>query len=259
MGTFLFEQIIFGPVKSRRLGNSLGVNLLPVETKFCDFNCIYCECGFTDKFEMQDITLPEKEEVIQFLEQKLISLTSHNDYIDAITFAGNGEPTLHPEFESIINETIRLRDQYFPNARVAVLSNASKIGNPSVFKALNKADQSILKLDAGTDKTCRLINRPAENYDFDEVIYNLKRFKGNLIIQSLFFKGYYKGHYIDNSQPRELEKWLLLIDEIRPQMVMIYTFARDTAAADLQKLSYDELKKIAAKVEELNIQTQISG
>ncbi len=259
MGTFLFEQIIFGPVKSRRLGNSLGVNLLPVETKFCDFNCIYCECGFTDKSEMQDITLPEKEEVIQYLEQKLISLTSHNDYIDAITFAGNGEPTLHPEFESVINETIRLRDQYFPNARVAVLSNASKIGNPSVFKALNKADQSILKLDAGTEKTCRLINRPAENYDFDEVIYNLKQFRGNLIIQSLFFKGYYKGHYIDNSQPRELEKWLLLIDEIRPQMVMIYTLARDTAAADLQKLSYDELKKIAAKVEELNIQTQISG
>lgn len=258
MGTFLFEQIIFGPVKSRRLGNSLGVNLLPVEKKYCNFNCIYCECGCSDESDTQDTILPEKEEVTQYLEKKLADLKSHNDFIDAITFAGNGEPTLHPEFESIIDETIRLRNQYFPNARVAVLSNASNIGNPSVFRALNKIDQNILKLDAGTEKTCRLINRPAENYDFDEIIYNLKQCKENLIIQSLFFKGYYKGHYIDNSQPKELERWLLLINKIKPQKVMIYTFARDTAVADLQKLSFDELKKIAEKVEQLNIKTQIS-
>ncbi len=259
MGTFLFEQIIFGPVKSRRLGNSLGVNLLPVEKKYCDFNCIYCECGCSDEIDMQDTTLPEKEEVTRYLEKKLIDLKSRDDFIDAITFAGNGEPTLHTEFEEIINETIRLRNHYFPNARVAVLSNASNIGNTSVFRALNKVDQSILKLDAGTEKTCRLINRPAENYDFDEIIYNLKQFKGNLIIQSLFFRGYYKGHYIDNSQPKELERWLLLINEIKPRKVMIYTFARDTAVSELQKLSFDELKKIAEKVEQLNINTQISG
>ncbi len=259
MATFLFGQIIFGPVKSRRLGNSLGINLLPVEKKYCDFNCIYCECGCSDETDMQDIRLPENEEVTQYLERKLIDLKSHDDLIDAITFAGNGEPTLHPEFEGIINETIRLRDHYFPNAQVAVLSNASNIVNISVFRALNKVDQSILKLDAGTEKTCRLINRPAENYDFDEIIYNLKQFKGNLIIQSLFFKGYYKGHYIDNSQPKELERWLLLINEIKPRKVMIYTFARDTAVSELQKLSFDELKKIAEKVEKLNIKTQISG
>jgi wyosine [tRNA(Phe)-imidazoG37] synthetase (radical SAM superfamily) len=258
MGTFLFDQTIFGPVKSRRLGISLGINLLPNHQKYCSFNCIYCECGWTGNNFAKDVKLPSASEVKQLLKVELIKIKKNSQSIDVITFAGNGEPTLHPEFARIIDDTIELRNQYFPKVKIAVLSNATMIQNPSVFNALNKIEMNVLKIDSGIESTCKILNMPMINYSLHEVIKNLKRFKGKLIIQTLFLRGIYNGQVIDNTTPKEILNWLNILKEVKPLQVMVYTIDRDTAAQSLQKIPLKELKKIALKVKLVGIKALIS-
>ena len=259
MSTFLFDQIIFGPVKSRRLGVSLGVNLLPTDSKVCSFDCIYCECGWTPKKRTQKAVLPERAQVKREMQQKLTQMTEMNELPDVITFAGNGEPTLHPEFEGIIDDTIELRNQLAPNARIAVLSNATMLHKPSVIRALLKVEDNIQKLDSGIEETIRKIDCPASNFNLKKIVENLKIFKGNVIIQTLFLRGNYKNENLDNTTEDELSAWLKLVVEINPSQVMIYTIDRDTPAAGLEKVKLVELEQIAAQVRQLGFEVQVSG
>src|SRR4030042_4190263 len=260
MPTFLFERMSFGPVKSRRLGVSLGINLLPATKKLCNFNCIYCECGWTFDTSKERSNLPERDEIFKALEQKLSDLKEKNRPPDGITFAGKGDPTLPPDFPGIVDDCIELRNKYFPKARIAVLSNSSTITIPRVKEALLKVDQNILKLDSGFDLTVRVHNQPRVNIKVAELISNLKSFNGQLIIQTLFLRGSFNGKVINNTTPGEIETWLKAIDMIKPYEVMIYTISRDTPEeGQLAKVPLAELKRIAALVKRLGIKTSVSG
>lgn len=257
MSGFLFHDVIFGPVRSRRLGLSLGINLLPLHSKYCSFNCIYCECGWTPPDLSKHPDFPSRAEVSLFLEQRLQQAVAENYLPDAITYAGNGEPTLHPEFAGIVDDTIALRNQYVPGAKVTVLSNSSMIHNPDVFGALQKLDQNILKLDAGSEQMFSLINNPVEPVNFAGLIEDLRKFRGNLIIQSMFLRGIFKGQPVDNTGNDEVDKWIGHLLDIKPGMVMIYPIARATPIHDLEKISQDELNNIAGKVIQAGLKVQV--
>lgn len=260
MPTFLFDKIVFGPVKSRRLGVSLGINLLPANRKVCNFDCIYCECGWTRAKEISREKLPSRKEVYDALDSKLDQMKKDRQTPDVITFAGNGEPTLHPEFPGIIDDSIRLRNKYFPGAKIAVLSNSTAITKPEIRKALRKVDQNILKLDSAFNLTVKIHNQPRVAVSVDKLIKDLRLFKGQLIVQTLFLRGEFKGKSIDNTTPEELHAWIEAIKKIKPSEVMIYTISRDTPeGGKLEKVPVTELKKIAAMVGELGIATQVSG
>ena len=259
MATFLFDEIIFGPVKSRRLGVSLGVNLLPTDTKVCSFDCIYCECGWTPKKREQKAVLPSRREVASKLEEKLKTMQEEGLLPDVITFAGNGEPTLHPKFPEIIDDTIRLRDRFAPGCRIAVLSNSTMIHREPVFKALLKVEDNILKLDSAIARTVELLDCPVGRFNLEDVIGQLKRFGNSAIIQTLFVRGVHKSETIDNTTDEELAAWLEALRAIQPKQVMIYTIARDTPAQGLSKISLKELNQIAAQVREAGFDVQVSG
>jgi wyosine [tRNA(Phe)-imidazoG37] synthetase (radical SAM superfamily) len=208
MGTFLFDKIIFGPVKSRRLGVSLGINLLPNRKKVCNFNCIYCECGWSQPVESEGGYLPSRNEVYEALASRLQEMKVKNQKPDVITFAGNGEPTLHPDFSGIIDDSIKLRNNFFPEAKIAVLSNSTTIANTKVKEALLKVDMNILKLDSAFDLTVSIHNQPRVNIKVEELIENLRKFNGRLIIQTLFLRGTFNGKTIDNTTPEEINAWL---------------------------------------------------
>jgi wyosine [tRNA(Phe)-imidazoG37] synthetase (radical SAM superfamily) len=256
MATFLFDSIVFGPVRSRRLGASLGINLLPISSKICSFDCIYCECGWTDRKKGQ---LPTRDEVRSYLEEKLKEMQEKGDRLDVITYAGNGEPTMHPHFSEIIDDSIVLRNKYFPLAKIAVLSNSTMLGKLEVTAALKKVDQNILKLDSAFDTTIKLLNQPRVKFSVHELVKNLKSFEGNLIIQTLFLKGVYNGKIVDNTTKDEVDGWIELIKSIKPKEVMVYTIARDTPVQGLEKISLKNLKIIAARVEALGIPVQVSA
>jgi wyosine [tRNA(Phe)-imidazoG37] synthetase (radical SAM superfamily) len=259
MSTFLFDQIIFGPVKSRRLGISLGVNLLPTDSKVCSFDCIYCECGWNPKKRKQKAVLPSRETVRHKMEEKLTDMIENHELPDVITFAGNGEPTLHPEFEGIMDDTIQLRDRLTPKTRIAVLSNATMLHKPAVVRALLKVDDNIQKLDSGIEETIRLMDCPSSDFKLTVVVENLKSFQGKVIIQTMFLRGKFKEQIIDNTTESELAEWIKLISEIKPSQVMIYTIDRDTPASGLEKIMLDELQQIADRVREIGIEVQVSG
>lgn len=259
MSTFLFDQIIFGPVNSRRLGVSLGVNLLPTDSKVCSFDCIYCECGWTPKKRERKAVLPSRELVKQKMEEKLTEMIGNNEFPDVITFAGNGEPTLHPEFEGIIDDTIELRDRLTPKARIAVLSNATMLHKSSVIRGLLKVEDNIQKLDSAFEETIRKIDCPASNFKLRDVVEHLKSFGGKVIIQTLFLRGTYKEEIIDNTTEKELTAWMKLLAEIRPSQVMIYTIDRDTPASGLEKIKVDELEQIAGRIRAIGFDVQVSG
>ncbi len=259
MSGFLFEQIIFGPIRSRRLGISLGVNLLPLSRKHCTFNCIYCECGWTLPQKQQRVTYPHPEEVRQEMEKKLQAMQSKNALLDAITFAGNGEPTIHPDFAAIIDDTIVLRDKYYPQASIAVLSNSTMIGKKEVAAALHKIEQNILKLDAGTQETFEKINNPRINITLDQVLEHLSQFKGQMIIQTLFLKGTTEGKQVDNTTDQEVDAWLQHLVRLQPRLVMIYPIARATPDEGLEKIDPLKLDEIARKAEALGIATEVYG
>lgn len=259
MATFLFDKIVFGPVKSRRLGVSLGINLLPCNRKICSFNCIYCECGWTLHPVPGGSSFPARTDVYHALSARLQEMKEKGESADVITFAGNGEPTLHPDFPLIIDDTIELRNRLAPSAKIAVLSNSSTINNPSIKAALLKVDMNILKLDSAIDETIRIHNQPRVKISVEELIENLSSFEGHVIIQTLFLRGRYNGRVIDNTTPEEIDAWLKAIARIKPEEVMIYTIARDTPEGGmLMKVPAKELYRIAAMVEKLGIKTQVS-
>ena len=260
MATFLFDDIIFGPVKSRRLGVSLGINLLPTKRKICNFNCIYCECGWTHDIEKAISHLPSRDQVYKALELKLLEMTVTRKAPDVITYAGNGEPTLHPDFTGIIDDSISLRNKYFPKSKIAVLSNSTTIKNPLIKAALLKVDMNILKLDSAFESTLKIFNQPRIPVKIEELIENLVSFNGKVIIQTLFLRGLYNNIVIDNTTQQEIDAWLKAIERIRPSEVMIYTISRDTPeGSQLKKVPVRELRRIAELVESLGIKTQVSG
>jgi wyosine [tRNA(Phe)-imidazoG37] synthetase (radical SAM superfamily) len=257
MATFLFDSIVFGPVTSRRLGNSLGINLLPADKKICSFNCIYCECGLTLHGPMVS-GMPSRKEVRNELEKWLKYNDQLRTPIDSLTFAGNGEPTLHPDFPAIVNDTVKLRDRYNKRVRIAVLSNATRIFNKKVFKALLKTDLNILKLDSGFEETIHRINAPLNRFNLADTIAKLKEFKGKLIIQTLFFRSLMHSHFLTNMTPREIEKWLNTMEQIKPESIMIYTLDRDTPVDGLVKATHKELQAIAKQAADRGFKVHIS-
>jgi wyosine [tRNA(Phe)-imidazoG37] synthetase (radical SAM superfamily) len=259
MATILFEEIIFGPIRSRRLGVSLGINLLPLHGKVCSFDCLYCECGLNANNKSG--RLPKAEEVKNALEAKLIQLQIDGIKPDVITFSGNGEPTMHPDFSRIIDDTLKLRDQYFPKAKVSVLSNATQLDKPGVFNALLKVENAILKIDSAFDETVKILDRPASStYSVKHQVEKMKELKGKLIIQTLFTRGNYDGHSFDNTTEVEVSAWIELMREIKPESVMIYAIDRETAVAGLEKVSVEELKAIANKLtDETGLLVSVSG
>lgn len=259
MTTFLFDKIIFGPVNSRRLGVSLGINLLPLDVKYCNFDCIYCECGWSDKHKYKGITFYKKDEIIEALDKKLSEYKNNNKIIDVITFAGNGEPTLHPEFSEIIDETIATKNKYFPNLKISVLSNATMLHKDKIFEALKKVDMNILKLDSAIQKTADIINQPQFEYSIEKIIERLASFSGNVYIQTMFLKSNNPDFPIDNTSPKEIEAWVEALKIIKPKNLMIYSLDRETPANNLGKISKDELEKIADKARKLGINVSVSG
>ncbi len=259
MPTFLFEHIIFGPVKSRRLGVSLGINLLPSDKKWCSFNCIYCECGWTSGGAYLPEGFPARELVRKELEIRLMLMKQNEERLDTITFAGNGEPTIHPSFGEIISDTVALRDRLAPGADIAVLSNGTMLDDPSVFRALEKVDLNILKIDSANPETVRVLNQPHEDFSLERMIGNISRFKGRFVLQTLFVSGTFKGNNIDNTTTEELGAWLQVVERLKPQMVMVYTIARDTPSTGLQKIPAERLRHIARKVRKLGIPVQVSA
>ncbi|PKP21043.1 MAG: radical SAM protein [Bacteroidetes bacterium HGW-Bacteroidetes-22] len=258
MSTFLFSDIIFGPVKSRRFGVSLGINLLPCDRKLCSFNCIYCECGWTTKNSSKTGNgWVDALTVETMLEERLQEMKLRDELPDTITFAGNGEPTLHPQFLPIMKATIALRGKYAPDAVVAVLSNASTAHRPDVFEALMLADSHVMKLDTGTEETYKQINQPASATPFAKILSNLMLFNGDLTIQTMFLKGNHDGHAIDNTTEKEIKRWLDYLIQIKPQLVMIYSIARDTPAGDLMIVEKKQLNIIARQVEKAGIKAEV--
>lgn len=259
MSTILFHEIVFGPVHSRRLGISLGMNLLPYDGKLCSFDCIYCECGFNKDFRTKT-KLPGRENVRAALEDKLLSLRRDGVTPDAITFAGNGEPTMHPDFKGIIDDTIALRNRYFPNAKISVLTNGMHLNKREVFEALRKVENPILKLDSAFDETVRLINRPnSSDYSVAKQVELYKRFQGDFILQTMFVKGRFEGTEIDNATEKEISAWLALVRLLNPREVMIYTIDREPPAKELKKVPLADLEKIAERVRALGIKTSVAG
>lgn len=241
----IFPSPIFGPVHSRRLGVSLGINLLPGDGKVCSFDCIYCECGFNKDHRPASL-LPTREEVRLALETKLKEMQAEGVAPDVLTFAGNGEPTAHPHFPEIIDDTLTLRDAYFPKAKVSVLSNSTFLSGPPVFEALGKVDNNILKLDTVDEEYIRLVDRPNGRYAVSEIIEKMKSYKGNCIVQTMFMKGSYQGRDVDNTSDKYVLPWLEAVKKIAPRQVMIYTIDRETPDHDLQKATPAELNRIVA-------------
>lgn len=253
----LFNEIIVGPIHSRRLGRSLGVNILHQTAKICTFNCIYCECGLN--FPNPESHQPTPEEVSRALEAKLRELNERHEEIDVITFAGNGEPTTHPRFAEIVDLCLGLRDKYMPRARLSVLSNATMIGRKEVADALRRVDNNILKLDSAFDATARLINRPGNpEYSIEKTIEGMQQFKGRCIVQTMFLRGTVEGRPIDNTTEAEIEAWVYAISRIQPRMVQLYSLDRIPPYPTLEKVEGPELEQIARRVKELGIETLVT-
>ena len=257
MSTALYESVIFGPVRSRRLGLSLGVNLLPLHDKLCSFDCIYCECGWGKPGAKPRFN--SRETVRRLLREKVPQWVAAAPPPSFFPSAGTGPPTMHPEFGGVIDDTIAVRDELCPSAKISVLSNATMIGRETVREALLKADNNILKLDSAFDETVRLVDRPKGAYSVRQTVEAMKLFDGRLIVQTMFLRGTLEGRQVDNTTEREVAAWLSLIEEIAPSSVMVYTIDRDTPADDLHKVSVEELRRIAERVERLGIPCSVAG
>lgn len=258
MSTILHPSPVFGPVHSRRLGVSLGINLMPADGKICTFDCIYCECG--RNAERRSLSpRPTREQVSTCLEAKLQQMLTDGLTPDVLTFAGNGEPTAHPHFAEIIADTIRLRNRYCPNARISVLSNATMLRRKEVVDALMKIENNIQKLDTTDNDYITLVDQPQQrNYDVTEVIRQLTAFNGHVIIQTMFLQGQYEGKDVDNTTPQYVNPWLDALREIHPEQVMVYTIDRETPVSTLRKATREQLDGIARQVEQLGINCTVS-
>ena len=248
------EETVFGPIHSRRLGSSLGINLLPQKGKICNFDCIYCECGW-NRDGLQDKTLPSAADVRNALEDKLRSLRAEGVGIDSITFSGDGEPTLNPEFPQIIDDTLALRGRYYPEAAVSVLSNATRAHIPEVFKALRKVDNPIMKIDAPTAELAARINNPAPGYDPLKVADALRGFGGDFVLQTIFLK----SSDFDSSSPEVLDGWMQIVRDLRPREIMVYTIARPTPQQELEKFSEEQMRQLVKPLLDEGFNISIRG
>lgn len=251
----LFDSIVYGPIHSRRLGVSLGMNLMPTTAKLCTFDCVYCECGWNQP--VSHPTLPTREQVCEALNTKLSTL---NLQLDVITFSGNGEPTLHPDFLGIIHDTCALRDQYCPQAKISVLSNSTQLGRKDVVEALRLCDNRILKLDSAIDTTMRLIDKPVNpNLTVEQIAQWLALFDGDFTLQTCFLRGEYNSQIIDNTTPDELSAWYNIVDRLHPKQVMIYVIDRATPLQTLSKVPAAEMEAIAAPLREKGYNVIVSA
>lgn len=251
----LFSSIIYGPIRSRRLGVSLGVNLMPTDAKLCTFDCVYCECGWNQPVSHPQ--LPTREQVRESLASTLNTLHSTPD---VITFSGNGEPTLHPEFLGIIQDTCALRDQYCPDAKISVLSNSTQLFREDVVEALRLCDNRILKLDSAITSTMRLIDKPVNpSLTVEQIVERLSVFNGDFTLQTCFLTGEYEGRIIDNTTPEELAAWYRAVDYLHPKQVMIYVIDRATPLKTLSKIPLDKMNEIAAPLREKGIEVIVSA
>ena len=251
----LFPTIIYGPIHSRRLGVSLGVNLMPTNAKLCTFDCVYCECGWNQP--VSHPLLPTREQVREALNSQLLTI---NSQLDVITFSGNGEPTLHPDFLGIIQDTCALRDQYCPNAKISVLSNSTQLFREDVVEALRLCDNRILKLDSAITSTMRLIDKPVNpSLTVEQILERLSLFDGDFTLQTCFLTGEYEGQVIDNTTPEELAAWYRAVDYLHPKQVMIYVIDRATPLKTLSKIPLDKMKEIAAPLREKGIDVIVSA
>lgn len=251
MSTVLYPSPVFGPIHSRRLGVSLGINLMPEDGKVCTFDCIYCECGFNS--DHRPHSRPTRQEVAQTLEKKLTDMKINGPAPDVLTFAGNGEPTLHPDFPAIMDDVVRLRNEFFPAAKISVLSNATLAPKPEIRAALMKADNNLQKLDTVNSRYIEMVNRPTGKYDVNEIIESLKLFNGHVIIQTMFMKGADGEENVDNTGDEYVMPWLEAVKSIKPQEVMIYTIDRETPDTKLRKATHEELDRIVALIKDAGI------
>lgn len=258
MVTILFHSTIFGPIHSRRLGTSLGVNLSPNDGKVCSFDCVYCEAGYNSQ-GAGTTGLPRREDVSRELEMKLKSMIEAGEHLDVITFSGNGEPTLHPQFAEIIDDTIALRDKYFPQVKISVLCNSTRLGDEPVVAALRKVDNNILKLDSAITSTMRLIDQPASpSFTSEGVIEQIAQFSGQCVVQTMFLRGEHDGKNIDNTTIEEVEALIRAYKRISPRQVMIYSIDRKTPEQRLEKVLRDELEAIAERIRKEGIEVTVS-
>lgn len=245
----LFHNTVFGPIHSRRLGTSLGINLSPNDGKVCSFDCLYCEAGFNAQ-GAGTTGFPSREKVKEELKKKLTEMKERGENLDVITFSGNGEPTLHPDFPEILDDVINVRNEFFPDAKVSVLTNSTRIFTKSVAEALKKADNNILKLDSGIEETMQLLDRPSSpSFTVDKVVESLRQFEGSGIIQTMILRGEHDGIKIDNTTPEELNALIKAYKAIRPKEIMIYSLDRSTPEEKLVKVEKDELEKIGKIIE----------
>lgn len=257
----LFSEIIYGPIHSRRLGVSLGVNLLPIDHKLCTFDCVYCECGWNQLVQQgQHPQLPSPDKVKNALHTKLEQLKNEQTPLDVITFSGNGEPTLHPDFLQIIIDTIDLRNIFYPNAKVSVLSNSTQLGRPDVVKALQLCDNRILKLDSAINSTMQLIDQPNnDNLTVTQIEQWLQAFNGNFTLQTCFLQGEMDGRIIDNTTPQELNAYYQMVDRLHPQQIMIYVIDRATPLQTLTRISKEQMLSIAEPLRQKNYDVIVSA
>ena len=249
-----FDEIVFGPIFSRRLGSSLGVNLLPSKGKLCNFDCVYCECGW-NKDGKGDGRFPSFTEIEKALQEKMSSLATEGVNVDSITFSGNGEPTIHPDFAKVIDVTLRLRDEFFPKARVSVLSNATMVGREEIAEALMRVDNPILKVDASSDELIRKINKPTGPYRLAEVVENLRKFEGRFVLQTMFLR----SPDFDTTEPEALQAWMEIVRELRPREIMVYTIDRETPDKSLGKYTVEEMTRFVQPLLDEGFRIQIRG
>lgn len=258
MGTFLFDAPVFGPINSRRLGVSLGINLLPKDGKVCSFNCLYCECGLNEDRRPASKQLPSRKYVQEKLEERLAAMQSAGDKLNVITFAGNGEPTLHPDFSGIIDDTIALRDLYFPDVKISVLANSVHLDRQGVVDGLSKVDNNILKLDSAIEKTFYIISNANSTVRFDQIVSNMSQFETDVIVQTLFCKGEYNGESFDNTSDDEVAALIEAYRIIQPKTIMIYSLSRDTPVKSIYKVEKENLELIATKLRENGFTVEVS-
>ena len=258
MSTVIYPSPIFGPIKSRRLGVSLGINLLPGDGKVCTFDCLYCECGFNAERRPQQ-KLPTRSQVASALEHKLQQMQAEGIAPDVLTFAGNGEPTAHPDFAGVIADTLALRDHYFPQAKVSVLTNGTRINKPEVFDALKLVDNNIVKLDTVDAEYIARVDRPVGRYDLPALLECMRAFEGQCVIQTMFMKGVdAAGMSVDNTTPEYVSPWLDAVERIAPREVMIYTIDRETPMQGLLKATPEELDNIVDQLQARGIKASAS-
>ena len=249
-----FDEIVFGPIRSRRLGSSLGVNVLPTKGKLCNFDCIYCECGW-NKDGVSDKRFPCLAEVEAALEKRLAELSQDDVPVDSITFSGNGEPTINPDFSAIVDATVRLRNRFYPSAKISVLSNATMLGREDVFEALKKVDNPILKIDASSDELISKINKPQGAYSLSKVIERLKAFDGNFVLQTMFLR----SEDFNAQEADALAAWIEIVRDLKPREVMVYTIDRETPDKTLRKYSVEEMQEFVRPLVDDGFNVQIRG